>query len=45
MTDIFKSALGYLGTNGLSTDNEYIGQCTEVAGLKLRIKKVIAEGW
>ena len=44
MTDLFKSALGYLGTNGSSSENEYVGQYTEICGVKLRIKKVIAEG-
>ena len=45
MSDLFKSALGYLGTNGAAAyDNDYVGQHAEISGIKLRIKKVIAEG-
>ena len=44
MSDLFRSALGYLATNGSSNDNDFVGQEVEVGGIKLRVKKVIAEG-
>ncbi|KAF2350605.1 Protein kinase domain [Trinorchestia longiramus] len=43
MSELFKSALGYLG-NESSTSDDYVGRHVEVEGLKLRIKRVIAEG-
>lgn len=45
MSEFLKSAMGYFntGTNGTS-DNEFIGQIVEVTGLKLQVKRVIAEG-
>ena len=44
MSELFKSALGYLGTNGLTSENEFVGQFIEISSKKLKIKKVIAEG-
>ncbi|XP_068220861.1 cyclin-G-associated kinase isoform X2 [Palaemon carinicauda] len=44
MADLFKSAFGYLGANGTTTDNNFVGQEVEVNGIKLKIKRVIAEG-
>ena len=54
MSDFFKSAMGYFGneappntnssTNFTTMDNEYCGQVVEIAGHKLRVKRVIAEG-
>ncbi|GAB0091933.1 cyclin-G-associated kinase [Sergentomyia squamirostris] len=45
MSEFFKSAIGYFntGTNG-GQENEFVGQIVEVGALKLRIKRVIAEG-
>lgn len=46
MSDLFKSAMGYFNTGPTNTasDNEFVGQIVEVASLKLRVKRVIAEG-
>lgn len=44
MADLFKSALGYLGTNGGTAENDFVGQQVEINGIRLRIKKLIAEG-
>lgn len=44
MADLFKSAFGYLGSNGTTSDNDFVGQEVEINGIKLRIKKQIAEG-
>lgn len=45
MSDFLKSAMGYFSptTNG-DNDNEFVGQIVEVGSLKLRVKRVIAEG-
>lgn len=43
MSDLFKSAFGYLGNQAAGSD-DYVGQIVEIASLKLRVKKVIAEG-
>lgn len=45
MSEFLKSAMGYFntGTSG-SSDNDFIGQVIEVGSVKLRIKRVIAEG-
>lgn len=45
MSDLFKSAFEYFSgpTNGQS-DNSFVGQTVEISNVKLRIKKVIAEG-
>uniref|UniRef100_A0A182NCL9 Cyclin-G-associated kinase n=1 Tax=Anopheles dirus TaxID=7168 RepID=A0A182NCL9_9DIPT len=45
MSDFLKSAINYFNatpSNGL--DNDFVGQTVEVASVKLRIKRVIAEG-
>uniref|UniRef100_A0A182YJL6 Cyclin-G-associated kinase n=1 Tax=Anopheles stephensi TaxID=30069 RepID=A0A182YJL6_ANOST len=45
MSDFLKSAINYFNatpSNGL--DNDFVGQAVEVANVKLRIKRVIAEG-
>ncbi|XP_045604252.1 cyclin-G-associated kinase isoform X1 [Procambarus clarkii] len=44
MADLFKSALGYLGTNGGTAENDFVGQEVEINGIRLRIRKLIAEG-
>jgi cyclin G-associated kinase len=45
MSDLFKSAIGYFSSsNASSAENELIGQTVEVGNVKLRVKKVIAEG-
>jgi cyclin G-associated kinase len=45
MSDLFKSAIGYFSSSNTSgAENELIGQTVEVGNIKLRVKKVIAEG-
>ncbi|XP_067135354.1 cyclin-G-associated kinase isoform X2 [Centruroides vittatus] len=44
MTDLFKSALGYLSGNSPKDEHEFVGQVVELGNEKLRVKKVIAEG-
>uniref|UniRef100_T1JLE5 Auxilin n=1 Tax=Strigamia maritima TaxID=126957 RepID=T1JLE5_STRMM len=44
MTDLFKSALGYLSGSNTRDDNEFVGQIVELGNVKFRIKRVIAEG-
>lgn len=45
MSDFLKSAMGYFNTspNG-GLDNDFIGKIVEVGSVKLRVKRVIAEG-
>ncbi|KAG5898794.1 hypothetical protein JTB14_011004 [Gonioctena quinquepunctata] len=45
MSELFKSAFEYFSgpTNGQS-DNSFVGQIIEISNVKLKIKKVIAEG-
>ncbi|GLV44488.1 auxilin [Carabus blaptoides fortunei] len=45
MSDLFKSAFEYFSSssNG-QLDNSFVGQTVEIANVKLRVKKVIAEG-
>uniref|UniRef100_A0A131XEI8 Auxilin n=1 Tax=Hyalomma excavatum TaxID=257692 RepID=A0A131XEI8_9ACAR len=52
MTDLFKSALGYLAggggssssANGRGEDHEFVGQVVELGSQRLRVKRVLAEG-
>lgn len=45
MSDFLKSAIGYLNTGTINiSDNEFVGQVVEVGSIKLRVKRVIAEG-
>lgn len=46
MSDLLKSAMGYFSSNSNTggLDNELVGQTVEVGNVKLRVKKVIAEG-
>lgn len=45
MGDFLKSAMNYFNTVPVAgTENEFIGQVIEVQALKLRIKRLIAEG-
>ncbi|KAF4523743.1 hypothetical protein B566_EDAN013861 [Ephemera danica] len=47
MTDLFKSAMGYFSSaNSSSTSqgHEFVGHIVEVGNVKLRVKKLIAEG-
>jgi len=44
MSDFLKSALGYLSPSGSGNDNEFVGQLVELGDIKLRVKRVIAEG-
>lgn len=45
MSDLFKSAIGYFSSSNISgAENELIGQTVEVGNVKLKVKKVIAEG-
>lgn len=43
---VFKSAMGYFSSSGAngSNDNDFVGQFVEIGNMKLRVKKVIAEG-
>lgn len=45
MSDLFKSAFEYFSgpTNGQS-ENSFVGQTIEISNVKLKIKKVLAEG-
>ena len=45
MSDIFKSAFEYFSgpTNG-QNENNFVGQIVEISNVKLKVKKVIAEG-
>lgn len=45
MSDLFKSAFEYFSgpVNG-QNENSFVGQIVEVSNVKLKIKKVIAEG-
>lgn len=44
MADLFKSAFGYLGGASTGSDNDFVGQDVEINGIRLRIRKLIAEG-
>lgn len=45
MSDLFKSAFGYFSSNtAAGQENELVGQVVEVGNVKLRVKRVIAEG-
>ncbi|KAH7936005.1 hypothetical protein HPB52_016376 [Rhipicephalus sanguineus] len=51
MTDLFKSALGYLAGGSSSSangrgaeDHEFVGQVVELGNQRLRVKRVLAEG-
>lgn len=46
MSDLFKSAMGYFNTGPAInvSDNDFVGQIVEVGAVKLRVKRVIAEG-
>lgn len=46
MSDLFKSAFEYFSgpTYGQQSDNSFVGQTVEICNVKLRIKKVLAEG-
>lgn len=45
MSEFLKSAMGYFNTGVINpTDNEFVGQIVEVGAVKLRVKRVIAEG-
>lgn len=54
MSDLLKSAMGYFNAGPTTTttpsssasgsDNDFVGQIVEVGSLKLRVKRVIAEG-
>lgn len=43
---VFKSAMVYFSSSGANggSDNEFVGQFVEIGNMKLRVKKVIAEG-
>lgn len=43
---VFKSAMGYFSSSGANggSDNDFVGQFVEIGNMKLRVKKVIAEG-
>ncbi|XP_046667286.1 cyclin-G-associated kinase isoform X2 [Homalodisca vitripennis] len=45
MSELFKSAFGYFSSNSApGQGNELLGQVVEIGSVKLRVKKVIAEG-
>lgn len=46
MSDFLKSAMNYFnaGPYVVGQDNEFVGQIVEISNVKLRIKRVIAEG-
>ena len=45
MSDLFKSAFGYFTSNNSTVvNNELVGQTVEIGYVKLRVKRVIAEG-
>lgn len=45
MSDLLKSAFGYFtAPNNPQIENSFVGQIVEISNVKLRIKKVIAEG-
>lgn len=45
MSEFLKSAMGYFNANALNAiDNDFVGQIVEVGTVKLRVKRVIAEG-
>lgn len=45
MSDLLKSAFGYFSSpNNGQVDNNFVGQIVEISNVKLRVKKVIAEG-
>lgn len=46
MSDLLKSAMGYFNTGPTTaSDNDFVGQVVEVGSVKLRVKRVIAEGF
>ena len=44
MSDLFRSALGYLSGSQGDRGNDFVGQTVELGDEKLRVKRVIAEG-
>lgn len=45
MSDLFKSAIGYFSNSNIGVpDNDFVGQEVEIGNVKLRVKRVIAEG-
>lgn len=45
MSDFLKSAMGYFNNGPINgSDNDFLGQIVEVGSVKLRVKRVIAEG-
>ena len=43
MAEMFRSALSYISQTG-KAENDFVGQYVELGPVKLRIKKVLAEG-
>jgi len=44
MSDIFKSALDYFSSSFSAENNDYVGSNVELGNIKLKIKRLIAEG-
>ena len=45
MSEFLKSAISYFNTGPLNgQENDFVGQIVEVSNVKLRIKRIIAEG-
>lgn len=44
MSEFLKSAMGYFNTGTNGGGDDFIGMIVEVGSIKLRVKRVIAEG-
>lgn len=44
MSDILKSALDYFSSSFSAEDNDYVGSNVELGNVKLKIKRLVAEG-
>lgn len=44
MSEIFKSALDYFSSSFSAEDNDYVGSNVELGNVKLKIKRLVAEG-
>lgn len=45
MSEILKSAFGYFNAEGTQgAENDFVGQFVEIGNVKLKVKRIIAEG-
>lgn len=45
MSEILKSAFGYFNADGTQgAENDFVGQTVEIGNVKLKVKRIIAEG-